>query len=69
VPNLQIEKVDEVIDDYVKIKDIFAFIGIDTNNSQDLNSSDGFARAIFSALNTIQASLSKPIQFMTPSDY
>jgi hypothetical protein len=69
VPDLHMDKVDEVFDDFVKIKDIFAFIGIDTNNSQDLNSSDGFARPVCTALNTIQASLSKPILFMTPSDY
>ena len=60
------ETVDEAFDDYVKV---FALIGIDANNSQDANLSTGFARAVCTALETIQASLSKPIQFMTPSHY
>jgi hypothetical protein len=31
----QISKVAVIVDDYVKIKDIFALIGIHTNKSQD----------------------------------
>ena len=65
VPDLQMEKVERVFDDYVKIKDIFAaLIGIDINDSQDINDNIGFSRAVCTAMDTILGSLSMPIQFM-----
>lgn len=65
----EVLKVGVIVDDFNQIKEIFAEIGLITNQTHYDNVRESFKQAVSTAMKTINESLRQPVVFMTRGHY